>query len=54
MKRSLVNLVVWAADQDRDRLREAILGGVPVWPSVAVGRHVGLPLMPIPLMSRPP
>ena len=27
MKRTLVNLVVWAADQDRDRLREAILGG---------------------------
>ncbi len=27
MKRSLVNLVGWAADQDRERLRDAILGG---------------------------
>ncbi len=27
MKRSLINLVVWAADQDRERLREAVLGG---------------------------
>jgi hypothetical protein len=49
MKRSLINLVVRAADQDHDRLRETILGGalfqrpmILYLPSVLPGYCAGL------------